>query len=66
MNEKHIIGKDCKECCCQKPIHKDCGGYWHCRVVHDDIEEGWIHNYRCDKCFQKDYTYEFDEYGIEF
>ena len=44
----------------------DCGGIWHEKMVDDDSEEGWIHNYRCDKCGMTDYRYGFEDYEIIF
>lgn len=68
MKEEHIRGEgDCPACCCGgNYIHKNCGGRLHERVVDDDPEDGWIHNYRCDKCDKKDYSYGYYDYEIEF
>ena len=68
MDEKHIrFNENCPACCCKSIyIHKDCGGRWHERVVDDTEEDGWIHNYRCDKCNKKDYSYGYDDMPIEF
>ncbi len=66
--EKHTIGqKKCPSCCCDGYyVHENCGGRWHERLIDDTIEEGFIHNYRCDKCFQEDYHYGYEDMKIEF
>lgn len=66
--ELHIRGEKCKVCCCPKEIHENCGGNWHCKVLDDDPEEGWIHNYKCDKCNQEEYYLGYDNqyYSIQF
>lgn len=63
----HKIGKPCDKCCCgQHYIHEKCGGNLHERMVGDTEEDGWIHNYRCDKCFEEDYHYGYEDLKIGF
>lgn len=67
MVENHTIGKECKECCCGGIyVHENCGGRMHEMLVDDIDEEGYIHNYRCDKCFEKEYQYGYEDMEIEF
>lgn len=68
MKDKHVrFAKKCPACCCGGySTHKGCGGRWHERVVDDDPEEGYIHNYRCDKCFEEDYQWDYEDMKIEF
>lgn len=69
IKEKHIIGdKKCPACCCGGGIHIDnnCGGNWHERLIDDTEEDGFIHNYKCDKCFKDDYHYGYEDMKIEF
>ena len=70
MNDKHVRGakiNECPACCCGGIyIHKGCGGRWHERIVDDTIEDGYIHNYRCDKCDKEEYSYDCEDMKIEF
>ena len=57
----------CEKCCCGQVYYHDyCGGKWHEKLVDDTVEDGFIHNYRCDKCNEKDYRIGYEEYEIEF
>ncbi len=50
---KHIRNaKHCPACCCggYYTHGNGCGGRLHERLVDDTIDDGYIHNYKCDKC----------------
>lgn len=67
MTEFHTRNNNCDACCCKGTfVHKNCGGNMHERVVDDTMEEGWIHNYKCDKCDTEEYQYGYEDMTIEF
>jgi len=65
-SSKHIEGSKCPECCCHQHRHEDCGGYWHMRVIDDTIEDGFIHNFKCDTCSLEEYHFGYEDMPIEF
>lgn len=66
IHPKNIEGK-CPQCCCGgNQHHEGCGGRWHEMIVDDTLEDGWIHNYRCDKCLKKDYCFGYEDCEIDF
>ncbi len=68
MSDKHIRNvKDCPACCCGGVyVHKYCGGRMHERLIDDTPEDGYIHNYRCEKCDVTEYHYGYEDSPIEF
>lgn len=66
--EKHIRGSEkCPECCCGGySRHENCGGRLHERLVDDDIDDGYVHNYKCEKCDWEEFYPGFEDEKIEF
>lgn len=70
MTEIHISGakkNECPACCCGGgDIHEKCGGTWHEILADDTAENGFIHNYRCDRCNKEDFQHGYEDIKIEF
>jgi len=66
MIYKHELGKDCNQCCCKFVHHENCGGNIHSELVADSVEDGYVHNLKCDKCNVEEYVPGYEDHKIVF